>query len=108
MSLQTGGEAIESREKALFVARVAWEKKAEVPVILDVGEKSDVANYLVVCSANSDRGVRTIVESVGRELKKREVKILGTEGLQEGRWVLLDLVDVVLHVFYRPLREFYD
>ena len=87
---------------------MAWEKKAEDPVILEVGKKSDVADYFVVCSANSDRGVRTIAESVGRELKKREVKIFGTEGLQEGRWVLLDLVDVVLHVFYQPSREFYD
>jgi len=67
-----------------------------------------VTDYFVVCSANSDRGVRTIVESVERELKKRAISILGTEGLSEGRWVLLDLADVVLHVFYEPLREFYD
>ena len=92
----------------MFVARAAWEKKAEDPVILEIAEKSDVADYFVVCSSNSDRGVRTIVENVERELKKRGVKIFGTEGIPEGRWVLLDLVDVVLHVFYRPLREFYD
>ncbi len=92
----------------MFVARAAWEKKAEDPVILEIGEKSDVADYFVVCSSNSDRGVRTIVENVERELKKRGVKIFGTEGVSEGRWVLLDLVDVVLHVFYRPVRGFYD
>ena len=90
------------------MARAAWEKKAERPLVLEVREKSDVTDYFVVCSANSDRGVRTIVESVERELKKRAISILGTEGLSEGRWVLLDLADVVLHVFYEPLREFYD
>lgn len=90
------------------MARAAWEKKAQRPLVLEVGEKSDVTDYFVVCSANSDRGVRTIVESVERELKKRSISILGTEGLSEGRWVLLDLADVVLHVFYEPLREFYD
>lgn len=92
----------------MFVARAAWEKKAENPVVLEIREKSDVADYFVVCSANSDRGVQTIVESVERELKKHGVRIFGTEGVSEGRWVLLDLVDVVLHVFYRPVREFYD
>ena len=90
------------------MARAAWEKKAERPLVLDVAKKSDVTDYFVVCSANSDRGVRTVVESVQRELKKRGISILGTEGSSEGRWVLLDLADVVLHVFYEPLREFYD
>lgn len=90
------------------MARAAWEKKAERPLVLEVGEKSDVTDYFVVCSANSDRGVRTVVESVERELGKRGIRILGTEGLSEGRWVLLDLADVVLHVFHEPLRAFYD
>ena len=90
------------------MARAAWEKKAEKPLVLEVGEKSDVTDYFVVCSASSDRGVRTVVESVERRLGERGIRILGTEGLSEGRWVLLDLADVVLHVFHAPLRAFYD
>ncbi len=90
------------------MARLAWEKKAERPVVIEVGGKSDVADYFVVCSANSDRGVRTIVEFTKKELKKLQVPLFSTEGLSEGRWVLLDLVNVVMHVFHRSSREFYD
>ncbi len=92
----------------MLVARLAWEKKAERPVVLELGKKSDLADYFVVCSANSDRGVRTIVDNTREELKKIGIDIFGTEGLSEGRWVLLDLIDVVLHVFQTPVREFYD
>ena len=99
---------IETKEKALKLARAAWEKHAQHPVLIEVKSESDVTDYFLVCSANSDRGVKTIVESIERKLKELGEKIIGIEGYSEGKWVLIDSADVVAHVFYEPLRDFYD
>ena len=99
---------IETKEKALSVARAAWEKHAQDPVLIEVKSASDVTDYFLVCSANSDRGVKTIVESIEQKLKELGEKIIGIEGYSEGKWVLIDSADVVAHVFYEPLRNFYD
>lgn len=99
---------IETKEKALELARAAWEKHAQDPVLIEVKSTSDVTDYFLVCSANSDRGVKTIVESIEQKLKDLGEKIIGIEGYSEGKWVLIDSADVVAHVFYEPLRDFYD
>jgi len=76
--------------------------------LLEVKSTSDVTDYFLVCSANSDRGVKTIVENIEQTLKDAGQKVIGVEGFKEGKWVLVDSADVVAHVFYEPLREFYD
>lgn len=76
--------------------------------MLEVKSTSDVTDYFLVCSANSDRGVKTIVDNIERQLKESGQKIIGIEGYKEGQWVLVDSADVVAHVFYEPLREFYN
>jgi len=62
----------------------------------------------VICSANSDRGVKTIAENIEDVLKKEKVQILGIEGTQKMNWILIDAANVVIHILYGPLREFYD
>jgi ribosome-associated protein len=62
----------------------------------------------VICSGSSERQVRTIVEEVERSLRALERKPVRREGETEGRWVLLDYVDVVVHVFAEEEREYYD
>ena len=99
---------IESKEKALFIAESAWDKKADDPVIIDVREMTDLTDYYVICSADSDRGVKSIAENIEEKLKEIKTKVRGIEGLNEGKWVLIDIIDVVVHVFYQPVREFYD
>lgn len=78
------------------------------PVVLEVKSSSDVTDYFLICSANSDRGVKTIVENIEQTLKDAGQKVIGVEGFKEGKWVLVDSADVVAHVFYEPLREFYN
>ena len=90
------------------MANAAWEKKAEDPVVLDVSSTSDVTDYFLICSANSTRGVKTIVDSIEETLEQAGEKIIGKEGYTEGNWVLIDSADVVAHVFYEPNRKFYD
>jgi ribosome-associated protein len=69
---------------------------------------SNITDYFVICSANSDRGVKTIVDHIERKLKELGQRVIGIEGYTEGKWVLIDALDVVVHVFYQPLRRFYD
>jgi len=99
---------IETKEKALSIAHTAWEKHAQNPILIEVKTSSDVTDYFLVCSANSDRGVKTIVDGIEQKLKELGEKIIGIEGYSEGKWVLIDSADVVVHIFYEPLRGFYD
>lgn len=99
---------IKSKEKAIALAHVAREKKAQDTEVIEIKALSDIADYFLVCSADSDRGVKTIVDNVEQKLKQMGERAIGVEGYTEGRWVLIDAADVVVHVFYEPLRRFYD
>ena len=101
-------EEIGGLEKAMLCAEVAAAHKAESPLIWEVTEIVDYADYFVICSGRSTRHVQAIAEHIEAALSQRRVKPLGIEGLIEGHWVLLDLNDVVVHIFYHPLRAFYD
>lgn len=90
------------------MADLAAERKALDIVVLDVRGKSSYADFLVICSGTSDRHVQSIAELVSDTLRKEDrIKPVGTEGLREGQWALVDLGDVVLHVFHQFTREVY-
>ena len=108
---RTGGPLTESepsRQKALECARAAIEKKAENVKILDLSGISGFADYFVICSGMSDRQVQAISDSVESVIEAGDHPVLAIEGYSEGRWILMDLGDVVVHVFLDPLREYYD
>jgi len=84
------------------------DRKAMDLVILEVKDLSSFTDYFVICSGNSDRQVQAIATHAEEELGKEGLHPLGIEGKREGRWVLLDYGEVVIHVFYHPVREFYD
>jgi ribosome-associated protein len=91
----------------LFV-KAALGKKASQVVLLDVGELTSVADAFLICSGRSNRQVTAIADYVLRFLKKQGRKPLSVEGKNEGHWVLLDYGEVIIHIFYEPLRSFYD
>ena len=97
-----------SQEKAFLCARALLDRKAIDLVILEVKDLSSFTDYFLICSGNSDRQVQAIAAHVEEKLGKEGLRTLGMEGKREGRWVLLDYGDVVIHVFYHPVREFYD
>lgn len=97
-----------SREKALACARAAIDKKAENVRILDLTESSGFTDYFVICSGMSDRQVQSISDSIDHEMSGGGHSILSAEGYSDGRWVLMDLGDVVVHIFLDALREYYD
>jgi ribosome-associated protein len=88
----------------------ALDKKALEPVLLDVSEQSTYTDYILVLSGRSDRHVQAVADAVSDAMKKgRGVMPIGVEGNRgDGNWALLDFGDVVVHVFYHPIREHYD
>ncbi len=82
--------------------------KAMYPTVLDVHELSSVADYFIICSGKSNRQVKAIAEHIDIELKKQDIRPLSKEGLEDGHWVLMDYGHVIIHIFYEPVRSFYD
>ena len=83
-------------------------KKALNVVALDVQDLTSIADVFIICSGRSNRQVSAIAEFIQRDLKKHKIKPLSVEGSRDGHWVLLDYGHVIIHVFYEPVREFYD
>jgi len=89
-------------------ASLCLEYKANDVVMLNLASVSDMTDYFIVASGTSDTHVRSIAEHLMADLTKEGVRIYHAEGLQQGRWVLLDYVDFVVHVFHPTLRAFYQ
>ena len=95
-------------KKALIVAQAAIDKKAENLKILDLSEISGFTDYFVICSGMSDRQVQAIADAVSTAMDVQGFQVFFAEGMQDGRWVLIDGGDVVVHIFLDALREYYD
>ncbi len=98
----------DSKERVLLCVNAILERKAGRLVILNVKEISPVADYFIICDGSSDRQVQAIAASVQERMKKSGILPLGVEGQSAGKWVLLDYNDIIIHIFYQPVREFYD
>src|SRR3989338_7852276 len=96
---KAGVPADRTRQTALAAAAAAIDKKAEGVKILDLGSLSGFTDYFVLCSGTSDRQVQAIASSVETRLRETGRRAITVEGMNEGRWVLLDFGDVVVHVF---------
>lgn len=99
---------MDSLEKALLCVRFALEKKAYDLVLMDVEALTSLASYFLICTGRSDTQVQAIAQSVETNLARRGLRPLSIEGYTAGQWVVLDFGDVLVHVFYEPVREFYD
>lgn len=100
---------MEAKEKAILCGRLAGEKKGRDIVILEVRDLTYIADYFLITSGVSERHVKTISEHVEKEMKeKMNITPYSVEGIEQGRWVIIDYNDVVIHVFLDKIREFYD
>ncbi|OPY70791.1 MAG: Ribosomal silencing factor RsfS [Syntrophorhabdus sp. PtaU1.Bin002] len=95
-------------EKVTACAGFADEKKAKDVVVLELLGLTDVADYFLLASGTSERHVRTIAESIETGMKEMGIRPYSLEGHNEGRWVIIDYQNVIVHVFLEPLRELYD
>lgn len=98
----------ESKRIALACAAAGLDKKALGVEIIDVTGKVDYADFLVLMSGQSDRHVAAIADNVDGMLRKAGTRSISVEGLPAAQWVLIDFVDVVVHVFLEHSRSLYD
>jgi ribosome-associated protein len=95
-------------DKARLCLEIIQERKAIDPVLMEVGRLTSFTDYFLVASGASSRQVQAISQHTARRLREEGFRPFGIEGEQEGHWVLMDYGDVVIHIFYQPVREFYD
>ena len=100
--------AKDAQRIALLAAEAGLDKKASEVEIVDVTGKVDYADFLVLMNGHSDRHVAAIAEAVDELLSKKGFHSISSEGLPRGEWVLIDFVDVVVHVFQERTRSLYD
>jgi ribosome-associated protein len=88
-------------------AEAALERNAREPIVLDLRGLSDVTDYFLILTGDSDTHTRAISENIAERMKEAGFRPVGIEGMNHGRWVLLDFVGLIVHVFLAPVREFY-
>ncbi len=98
----------DSKTKSMLCLKAAIEKKAQDPVILELKGISSITDYFLICTGKSDRQVQAIAQGIEEALKKRGIRPIGQEGATQGRWILMDYEDVVVHIFLEAVRKFYD
>ncbi|MCX7875962.1 MAG: ribosome silencing factor [Melioribacteraceae bacterium] len=99
---------MESLDFAKLIAELTKIKKAYNIKILDLKNVSNIADYFVICSADSDKQVKAIADEVDKNLIERGIKCLHREGFETLNWVLMDYFDVVLHIFRAEARNYYN
>ncbi len=99
---------MEALDKVNLCGVYAEEKKAKDVVILEMAGLTDIADYFLIASGTGERHVRTIADHILKSMKAKGIKAHLVEGSDEGRWVIIDYQDVVVHIFIEPLRELYD
>jgi ribosome-associated protein len=97
-----------ARTLAVAAARSAHDNNAEDIIILDLRGVSPVTDYFVVCSGSSDRQMRTVGDEIIKYGESMGQKVWGVEGMDTGGWIVLDFVDVVVHIFDLARRRYYD
>ena len=95
-------------DKALICVDIIRERKATDLVLFEVGTLTSIADYFLIASGKSSRQVQAIAQHLQSRMKEEGFTRFGVEGERDGHWILVDYGDVVIHLFYQPVREFYD
>jgi ribosome-associated protein len=99
---------LSTEEKTTLINQIVTDKKAMDVVVLDMARASSITDYFLICSGGSERQVQAIADAIDEQLRQSGSTALGIEGYREGRWVLMDYGDVIVHVFSQETRDFYD
>ena len=102
------GNILTSKALAKKIAAFALLKKAQNVVLLDLRKLTTMSDFFVICSADSDTHVRAIADAIRDGAQGAGEKVWHDEGQGQSTWVLLDFVDVVVHVFHKETRSFYN
>jgi ribosome-associated protein len=99
---------MQEKELMTLAVNAADDKKAEDIVVLNMNGISSVADYFIICHGNSDKQVQAIAREIKDQAHQNNVDVKRLEGFEEASWVLVDLGDVVVHVFHRDQRGYYN
>lgn len=106
--LSGGIKALDSKEIAILCARIADDKKAEDVLIFDVKNLTFIADFFVICSGLNKRQLQSIAGEIEAKLHSYGIHWVGVQGYSDARWILMDYGDVIVHLFDRDMRHFYD
>ncbi|MBN2543933.1 ribosome silencing factor [bacterium] len=98
---------MKSYDLAHYCSEIIYDKKGEDIIILDVRKITDIADYFIICTALTQNHVNAILLELEKKLKKTGLKPWHVEGKENKKWILLDFVDVVIHIFLKETREYY-
>ena len=98
----------EAKVFALAAAEVAAGRRCSDLVVLDLRGKSPATDYFVIATGTSGRQMRTVADEIGEAAKKQGMQRFGRAGYEQARWILLDFIDVVIHIFDGEYRDYYD
>lgn len=93
---------------ALAAARLAAERHCTNIVVLDLKGKSPATDYFVIVTGTSNRQMRSVADEISQAARERGLQRFGRAGYEQGRWILLDYIDVVIHIFDAEYRDYYD
>lgn len=93
---------------ALLARELIEDKKGENPVVLDVSKLTTIAHYFVITHGNSTPHVKALADHLMESMKAKKLKLFHSEGLDAGEWVLLDFGSVLVHIFHKDKRDFYN
>ncbi len=92
---------------AIASANIAAERRSTDIVVLDLRGKSPATDYFVIATGTSDRQMRTVADEITQQAKEMGLARFGIAGYEQGRWILLDFIDVVVHIFDAEYRDYY-
>lgn len=98
----------EAKAFALAAAEVAAGRRCRDIVVLDLKGKSPATDYFVIATGTSDRQMRTVADEICEAARKHDLQRFGRAGYEQARWILLDFIDVVIHIFDNEYRDYYD
>ena len=104
----TGEQNKKARQFALAVAKLAGERHCTDIAVMDLTGISPATDYFVIATGTSDRQMRALADEICQDAKKEGTQRFGRAGYEQGRWILLDFVDVVIHLFDAEYRDYYD
>lgn len=104
----TKKEKLPGEALALEAAKIAGQWHCTDIVVLDLKDKSPATDYFVIATGTSGRQIRSIADEIAKVAKKNGHSIFGRAGYEQGKWVLLDFVNVVIHLFDEEYRRYYD
>jgi ribosome-associated protein len=101
-------KALSARSFAIAAAKLAKERRCSDIVVFDLRGRSPVTDYFVIVTGTSDRQMKTVADDIAQLGKENRFAVFGRAGYEQARWILLDFVDLVVHIFNEEYREYYD